>query len=175
MSDGKDKEPPQSQDNVLPFRTVVRSGDAPQDKNKPPVQYGPGRMTTYLPKYCDDVIELGREGKSTTYIIGALGVSRSMFYRWRDMFPEFNEAVELAQLYSQQWWEDVGQTGMLTKGIDSTIWTKNMAVRFKEEWQDLRRVETTGKDGGAIQVENRLELVNQILSNLKAIEHDDKD
>lgn len=181
MSGDKDK-PTDLQDNVLPFRTVVRSTaesrvatDNDPAKNTPPVRYGPGRMTGYLPKFCDEVIALGQEGKSTTYIIGALGVSRSMFYRWREAFPEFDEAVQLAQLYSQQWWEDVGQTGMLTKGIDSGIWAKNMQSRFREEWQDLRRVETTGRDGEPIKIENRLDIVNQILSNLKVIEHDDKD
>lgn len=170
------------QDNVLPFRTVVRSlsesrkaNEIDPAKNTPPIRYGPGRMTGYLPKFCDEVIDLGREGKSIAYIIGALGVSRSMFSRWREAFPEFEEAVQLSQLYSQQWWEDIGQTGMLTKGIDSGIWSKNMAARFKDEWQDLRRVEATGKDGGAIKVENRLDIVNQILNNLKVLEHDDKD
>lgn len=179
MSDDPGKTDPT--ENILPFRTVIRSPseirksiDTDSEKNTPPMRYGGGKMIKYLPKYCDEVIELGKEGKSTTYMIGALGISKDTFYNWRDKFPEFDEAVKMAQLFSQQWWEDLGQAGTITKAIDATLWNRNMAVRFKDEWQEVRRVEATGKDGEAIKVENRVDIVNEILNNLKVIEHDDK-
>jgi hypothetical protein len=125
----------------------------------------------YKPEYCERVIELGREGKSKAYMCAALGITRPTLAKWADKNPEFNDALELASLLSQQWWEDAGQVGMVGKTIDAAIWSRSMSARFRDDWADTRRVETTGKDGAPIEIANRVSVINEILSNINLISH----
>ena len=64
-----------------------------QTTDKRPV----GRPSMYEPAYCEQVIELGKIGKSTEAIGAILGVGTKTLYNWRDQFPEFLHALELAK------------------------------------------------------------------------------
>ena len=161
--------------------------DVPQVPEEPPKKFDRRSLTSaingrkggcptavpsrYRPEYCEKVIELGREGKSKSYMTAALGINKNTLAKWADQNPEFAEALDIALLLSQQWWEDAGQNGMLGRSIDAAIWSRSMSARFREDWADTRRVETTGKDGGPLEVSNRVSVINEILSNINMISH----
>ena len=46
-----------------------------------------GRPTDYDPAFCEDVIRLGRQGKSVEQIAYRLFVSVSTMYKWREEHP----------------------------------------------------------------------------------------
>ncbi len=55
------------------------------------------------------------------------------------------------------WWEDQGQTGMWqspegTK-LNPQLWSRSMAARFPDDYRESNKVELTGKDGGALQID----------------------
>ena len=54
-----------------------------------------GRPSLYDPKYCEEVIALGRIGKSVEQIASILNVSLRVLYDWRDKHPEFLHALEV--------------------------------------------------------------------------------
>ena len=113
-----------------------------------------GRPSLYDPKYCEEVIELGKIGKSSEAIGAMLGVGTATLYRWRDEFPEFREALELAKEFELHWWEDIAQTHMIenkeSDKINASIWSRSMAARFPKKYRESTKTEITGADGAPL-------------------------
>lgn len=121
-----------------------------QTTDKRPV----GRPSMYEPAYCEQVIELGKIGKSTEAIGAILGVGTKTLYNWRDQFPEFLHALELAKEFELQWWEDIAQTHMIenkeSDKINATIWSRSMAARFPKKYRESVKQEISGVDGAPL-------------------------
>ena len=113
-----------------------------------------GRPSLYDPAFVDQVIELGKIGKSTEAIGATLGVGTATLYRWRDEFPEFREALDTAKEYELLWWEDIAQTHMIenreSDKINASIWSRSMAARFPKKYRESTKTEITGADGAPL-------------------------
>ena len=113
-----------------------------------------GRPSMYDPAYCEQVIELGKIGKSTEAIGAILGVGTKTLYNWRDQFPEFLHALVLAKEFELQWWEDIAQTHMIenkeSDKINATIWSRSMAARFPKKYRESTKTEITGENGAPL-------------------------
>jgi transposase len=113
-----------------------------------------GRPSLYNPAYCEQVIELGKLGKSTEAIGAILGLGTATLYRWRDENPEFREALELAKEFELQWWEDIAQLHMIenkeSDRINASIWSRSMAARFPKKYREQVKQEITGADGAPL-------------------------
>lgn len=113
-----------------------------------------GRPSLYDAKYCEEVIALGKIGKSTEAIGAILGVGTKTLYNWRDQNPEFLHALELAKEFELQWWEDIGQTHMVenkeSDKLNASIWSRSMAARFPKKYRESVKQEVTGADGAPL-------------------------
>jgi hypothetical protein len=113
-----------------------------------------GRPSLYDAKYCEEVVDLGKLGKSSEAIGAILGVGTATLYRWRDQFPEFREALELAKEFELHWWEDIAQTHMIenkeSDKINASIWSRSMAARFPKKYRESVKQEITGADGAPL-------------------------
>jgi hypothetical protein len=118
-----------------------------------------GRPSDYKPEYCEQVIEMGRLGKSIVQMACGLDVVRNTLDNWAAEHPEFLSSFTRAKQLSQDWWENAGQTGMLTPGMNAGIWSRSMAARFPEDYTERQKRELTGAGGGAIQQVHRIERV----------------
>ncbi len=118
-----------------------------------------GRPTDYRPEYCDLVIELGKQGKSVVQMACAIGVSRQSLYEWASVHSAFSDAFTLARQWAQDWWETQGQQGMTADRFNAAVWSRSMAARFPEDYQERKGVELTGANGGEIKTATRIELV----------------
>lgn len=118
-----------------------------------------GRPTDYDPAFCDQVIELGKQGKSKTYMAAQLGVVRNTLDNWAQTHPEFLNAMTHALQLSQAWWEDAGQSGLTADRFNGSVWSRSMAARFPEDWRETTRQENTGADGGPIHNKVTVEFV----------------
>jgi transposase-like protein len=102
-----------------------------------------GRPSLYDPALCDKVIELGKLGKSTEQIASILGFSLRVFYKWRDEYEEFMQALEDAKQYEQYWWEEQAQAYLIenkeSDKINTQMWSRSMAARFPKKDRDYRR------------------------------------
>jgi hypothetical protein len=116
-----------------------------------------GRPTDYLPEYCEQVIELGRQGKSKAQIAATLDVARMTLDNWAAVHPEFLDAITRARDLSMAWWEDKGQGGLDTSGFNASLWSRSMAARFPDDYTERQKRELTGKDGGPVQQIHRIE------------------
>lgn len=93
-----------------------------------------GRQSTFKPEYCQMVMEWGAQGKSMQWICAELGHFPMTIARWRKQFPDFDNAVEMAKLLSQQWWEEAGQRGLTRPVFRESIYKLTMMCRFPEDW-----------------------------------------
>lgn len=128
-----------------------------------PEGYVFGRPRVYDSAFCDRVIQAGKLGKSITWMAADLHISKDTLYRWEREYEDFSYALALARIYSQQWWEDLGQKHAVNEPngptINASLYSRSMAARFPDDWRENTKIEHTGKNGGAIETVNRVELV----------------
>ena len=113
-----------------------------------------GRPSLYDPKYCEEVITLGRIGKSVEQIASILNVSLRTMYSWRDSHEEFLHALEDAKTYEQAWWEEQAAAYMVenkeSDRLNATLWSRSMAARFPKKYRESVKQEITGADGAPL-------------------------
>ena len=105
-----------------------------------------GLPSDYDPAYCERVIELGKQGKSKAQMAAAFDVSRQTIDNWAESHPDFLEALSRAMAHCQAWWEEQGQSGLITPGFNAAVWKKSMEARFRDDYTE--RKEVTGANGG---------------------------
>lgn len=103
------------------------------------------RPSTYDSSYCDQVIEWGAQGKSITWMAAEIGVSRECIYEWARVHPDFSDALSRARAKAQQWWEDLGQSGIYAPAFNGSVWVKSMAARFPEDWREKTEQKIEGE------------------------------
>ena len=110
-----------------------------------------GRPTLYKPEYCEEVIALGKLGKSVEQIASKLGFSLRTMYLWRDEHEDFMHAMEEAKMHEQAWWETQADIYMIENKdgpkLNATIWSRSMAARFPKKYREQVKQEITGADG----------------------------
>lgn len=113
-----------------------------------------GRPTLYDAKYCEEVIELGKIGKSVEQIASRLGFSLRTMYLWRDQHEDFMHAMEEAKQHELAWWEDQADAYMVeTKDgprLNATLWSRSMAARFPKKYRESVKQEISGVDGAPL-------------------------
>ena len=113
-----------------------------------------GRPSLYDPKYCEEVIALGRIGKSVEQIASILNVSLRTMYSWRDSHEEFLHALDDAKTYEQAWWEEQASAYMVenkeSDKLNATLWSRSMAARFPKKYRESTKTEITGADGAPL-------------------------
>ena len=110
-----------------------------------------GRPTLYDAKYCEEVIELGKLGKSVEQIASRLGFSLRTMYLWRDEHEDFMHAMEEAKQHELAWWEDQADAYMVEMKdgprLNATLWSRSMAARFPKKYRESVKQEITGEGG----------------------------
>lgn len=97
-----------------------------------------GRPDNYEPRFCEVVVEKGREGATLAEMTLACGQARrETLHDWARKYPQFSEALTLARLESLVWWERQGKAGLHDeyKGrkFNDRQWKQMMAGMFPEE------------------------------------------
>jgi Helix-turn-helix domain of resolvase len=112
-----------------------------------PPKRNPWRPSKYRPEMCEQVVELGAQGKSRTSIATILGIERQTLPEWEHNHPEFLVAMKRARQLSQLWWEEVGQKNIAAAPFQGAVYNKQMACRFPEDHRETLRTELIGSDG----------------------------
>ena len=114
-----------------------------------------GRPTKYKPEYCEEVIRLGKEGKSIAQMAAFFDVDKASIFRWAEESDDFRTALARARVHSQNWWEDKAQQNLASRDFNAQLWLKSVASRFRDDYTERTQTEITGKDGGAVKVETK--------------------
>ena len=136
-----------------------------------------GRPTKYDPKYCDLVIELGKQGKSRAQMFAETGVPYSTFQAWEHGQPEFQAAMKEARALALAYWEDLAHNHMQEAPggvrLNTGLWSRSMAARFPVEYRDNAKVELVGKDDGPIQVDHIHDFAKELMDDLLVLRQKD--
>jgi hypothetical protein len=113
----------------------------------PAPKHAGGRPPKYNPEICELVTKFCMLGCTDERLAELLGIATSTLYYWKNVHPEFLEAVkngkELADVKVVESLYKEATSGNVTAGI---FWLCN---RQKDSWR--QRQEHTGVNGGAIE------------------------
>lgn len=133
---------------------------------------GPGQPSKYDPAYCEQVIEWGKLGYSREQIACELNVSWNTLLNWMDAHPQFLEALETAKMHEMVFFENLGRQYMVERPqgdrLNSSIWSRSLAARFPQKYRENSKVEVTGKNDGAIQVDVVHDFAQELMNDLLA-------
>lgn len=121
-----------------------------------------GRPTDYDPAYCEQVIALGREGKSVRQISAAIDVPRRTMDHWAEANEEFRAALTRARELAVAWWENAAQDGTAAQTIGPAVWARMVASQFPDVYNPPQRNEHSGPDGGPIETRSRSDLEDEL-------------
>ena len=105
----------------------------------------------FKPKYCDEVVDLGKNGKSLAQMASHFDVSRQTIDNWAEHHPKFLEALNRAKAHAQAWWEDKAMNNITNREFNAPVWKKSMEARFREEYTERRDLDLN--HGGNVIVE----------------------
>jgi hypothetical protein len=112
-----------------------------------------GRPSEYKEEYCDQVIDLMKEGASKAEVCLELNCSFQTFLNWQSQKPDFLEAVKRGLHLSKGKWEQMGRKAAFgnVENFNATAWIFNMKNRFgkmddfSEKWSDKQEHEHSGE------------------------------
>lgn len=94
-----------------------------------------GRPTKYDPKYVQMAIEfIGDQGKSVTQFAHHIRVGKTTIYEWAKEYPDFQNALQIANDFSQAVWENKLEGMMYSKEVNAPLVKLYFANRFR--WTD---------------------------------------
>ena len=138
-----------------------------------------GRPSVYKPEFCEQVIALGKQGKSITQMAAKLEVDKASLLKWKDEKDDFSTALRVALTYSQDWWEDKAQTGLIDRNFNAALWKHCVTSRFREDYAEKREegpqitiVTNSAVDVRQLDADSRDALRMALMSAGKTIEHD---
>jgi len=115
-----------------------------------------GRPSKYRPEFCEQIIELGKEGKSIAQMAAHFDVDKASIYDWAAAHEDFSTALARARAHSQTWWENAAQKNMDNRNFNAQLWLKSVASRFRDDYTERQVTEVSGPEGGAIKVESKV-------------------
>lgn len=115
-----------------------------------PEKHAGGRPTTYLPQYCNEIIDAAKLGYSLTAFAGMIGVCRDTLYEWGKQHPEFSDAIKRHRAVRVHFLE----TGLLEAKNGQSVTSRIFALKnaCPEEWVEKVVNEHSGPNGGAIPI-----------------------
>lgn len=125
-----------------------------------------GRPTEFKPEFAEAIIDKMSAGFSLTAAAASLGFHRQRAYEWAGKNPEFADAIKLAQAC-----RTLKLEGDLLEAPDGpTVTSRIFALKNSapDEWRDKIDHEMTGKDGGAIKVEDTGDVARRLAFLLAA-------
>jgi len=103
----------------------------------------------YTPSMCEKIVEVMRAGGSKIQAAAAIGISRSMLYKWTNKTseyfnPEMTAALELGLTLSQSHWEALGHSACMGEinNFASTAWIFTMKNRFRKDYKEKQPVQS---------------------------------
>jgi UDP-glucose:tetrahydrobiopterin glucosyltransferase len=75
----------------------------------------------FKPEMCDTLIEMGKIGASQKMMWSALGISKDVAEDWKKKYPDFADALGVALVHSQAYWEREMLANVGNKAFNSRI------------------------------------------------------
>ena len=93
----------------------------------------------------DTMIEMGLQGASQKMIWSQLGISKSQAETLKKNDPEFAEALDLAIVHSQSYWESMILADLENKGFNSRLAEIALRGQFQQDYRETRDTKVDAK------------------------------
>jgi hypothetical protein len=94
-----------------------------------------------------------------------------------DAHEEFLEAMEQAKMLEMVYFEKTALAYMIEQPqgakLNTSLWSRSMAARFPSKYRENSKVEVTGKDDKAIQVDVVHDFAQSLMDDLLSIRQKD--
>ena len=118
----------------------------------------------YDPAMLETIIELGKTGASQKMIWSQLGISRGTAETWKKKYPDFAEALDLALVHSQSFWESLMLANVENKTFNSRMVEIVCRGQFQQDYRERLDVKQEVKSEVTIDFNSA---VNDLISTLK--------
>jgi len=113
---------------------------------------------------CDQMIAMGKEGASQKMMWSQLGISKTTAESWRKKYPDFTEALEIALVHAQSYWETQLLANVENKNFNSRLVEIALRGQFQQDYRETRETKIDLK--AEIKVDYQKE-INELLAALK--------
>lgn len=93
---------------------------------------------TFKPEMCEQLIEMGKTGASQKMMFSAIGISKGVAEDWKKKYPEFADALDLAVVHSQAYWERELLANVGNKAFNSRIAEIALRGQFPTDYKETR-------------------------------------
>lgn len=93
---------------------------------------------TFKPEMCDELIEMGKTGASQKMMFSAIGITKRVAEDWKKKHPDFADALELAVVHSQAYWERELLANVNNKGYNSRLAEIALRGQFPSDYKETR-------------------------------------
>lgn len=95
-------------------------------------------LSKFTPDMCDRLVDLGKQGASQKMMWADLGISKSTADAWKKKHPDFAEALDLALVHSQAYWEREMLANVGNKAFNSRIAEIALRGQFPQDYKETR-------------------------------------
>lgn len=113
----------------------------------------------------ETIVELGKQGASQKMIWSTLGISKSTADAWRKSKPEFAEALDVALVHSQAFWEAMMLANVENRAFNSRMVEIAVRGQFPSDYKDRQEIKAEVKQETTV---NFAEATNDLIKALKA-------
>ena len=92
----------------------------------------------FKPEMCDRMIEMGKQGASQKMIWSELGISKNNAESLKKSNPEFAEALDMALVHAQAFWERELLANIENKGYNSRLAEIALRGQFQSDYRETR-------------------------------------
>lgn len=121
-------------------------------------------VPNFEPAMCDQMIAMGKEGASQKMMWSQLGISKNTAESWRKKHPDFAEALEIALVHAQSYWETQLLANVENKNFNSRLVEIALRGQFQQDYRETRDTKIDLK--AEIKVDYQKE-INELLAALK--------
>ena len=119
---------------------------------------------TFKPEMCEELIEMGKTGASQKMMFSAIGVSKGVAEDWKKKYPDFADALDLAVVHSQAYWERELLANVGNKAFNSRIAEIALRGQFPADYKETREQKIDVKADVVVDFSSA---VNDLISKLK--------
>jgi hypothetical protein len=121
---------------------------------------------TFKKEMCDKMVELGKLGASQKMIWSDLGITKDVAKSWSKKYPEFADALDMALVHSQAYWEREMLANVGNKTFNSRIAEIALRGQFPTDYRERMDIKQEVKADVTIDFAGA---VNDLIKQLRAV------
>jgi hypothetical protein len=102
-------------------------------------------IAKFEPAMCDTIIAMGEEGASQKMMWSKLGISKTTAETWKKKHPEFAEALDIALVHAQSYWETQLLANVENKNFNSRLVEIALRGQFQQDYRETRDTKIDAK------------------------------